>query len=109
MGAAEIGIVQDNDIAGLKRLAMVDCSADGRRHGAKVDGDMGGLSQHLSVAKKQGATEIQPLFDICAISRSFQRPTHFLGDRGKEVIKNGKRSSVGHVTSESAELIVEDG
>ncbi len=89
--AAEVGVIEDDDITGPEGCAALDGRAHRGGHRSQMDGDMGRLSQHrrLLAAEEHGATIVEPLLDIGAIGRAAERDAHLLGDRSEQVIEDG--------------------
>ena len=90
MGAAEIGIVDDDDVAWGGRALVIEL--DGRLHrhghGAQVDGHMGCLRNHAAVVVEDGAGMVAPLLDVGGMSAALHRHAHLFGYRRKEMAKD---------------------
>ena len=87
VGAAAVGIVEDHHIPGVEGQ-MVDGLLDGERHGAEMDGDMGGLGDHIPVGVEQGAGEIPPFLDIGGIRGFLQHGAHLFRDGGEDMLED---------------------
>jgi len=64
VGAAEVGIVEDDDIAGLPVVEYGEGGGDAVGHGAEVGGDVGGLGDEAPGAVEEGAGEVEALFYV---------------------------------------------
>ncbi len=96
MVAALIRVVEDDHIAGAQGGAAGDGGADGGGHGPQMDGDVGRLGQQRRPrpAQKDGATVVEPLFDVGAIGSAAERDAHLFGHGGEEVVEDGQGGGV---------------
>ena len=97
VGAAKVGVVEDDDVAGVEVEAL-EGSGDGGGHGAEVDGDVGGLGDHVAVGVKEGAGEVLALLDVGGEAGAAEGDAHLLGHGGEEVLEDLKGYGVdGHL------------
>ena len=80
MGAAEVGIVEDDDVAGMPVVEDGEGGGDAVGHGAEVGGDVGGLGDEAAGAVKEGAGEVKALFYVWRIAGALEGDAHLLGD-----------------------------
>src|SRR5688572_6535738 len=88
MRAAEVGVVEDDDVAGGEGGAVVEGGADRGRHSAEVDGNVRGLGEEAAIAGEEGAGVIEALLDVRRIGRAAEGDAHGLGDGGEEVLED---------------------
>ena len=87
VGAAEVGVVEGDDVAGVE-LEALEGGGDGSGHGAEVDGDVGGLRDHVAVGVKEGAGVVLALLDVGGEAGAAEGDAHLLGDGGEEVLED---------------------
>ena len=87
VGAAEVGVVEGDDVAGVE-LEALEGGGDGSGHGAEVDGDVGGLRDHVAVWVKEGAGVVLALLDVGGEAGAAKGDAHLLGDGGEEVLED---------------------
>ena len=87
VGAAEVGVVEDDDVAGGEVEAL-EGGGDGGGHGAEVDGDVGGLGDHVAVGVKEGAGVVLALLDVGGEAGAAEGDAHLLGHGGEEVLED---------------------
>ena len=87
VGAAEVGVVEGDDVAGGE-VEAVEGGFDGGGHGAEVDGDVGGLGDHTAFRVKEGAGVVLALFDVGGEAGAAKGDAHFLGHGGEEVFED---------------------
>ena len=85
--AAEVGVVEGDDVAGGEVEAL-EGGGDGSGHGAEVDGDVGGLRDHVAVGVKEGAGVVLALLDVRGEAGAAEGDAHLLGDGGEEVLED---------------------
>jgi hypothetical protein len=93
MRSAVIGVVQDDDVArpdriGTGRFEPRDGGFDGKRHCAEVDGDVGGLGDHVPGGIEDGARKIQAFLDVWGIARAPEQRPHLFRDGGEKVFED---------------------
>ena len=64
MGAAEIGIVEYDDVARLPVVEYGEGGGDAVGHGAKMCGDVGGLGDETPGAVKERTGEVEAFFYV---------------------------------------------
>ena len=104
MCAAEVGVVEEDDVAGSEGGAVTNRRADGGRHRAEVDGDVRGLREQLPISREQRTRVIPPLFDVRGIAGAPERDAHLLGHGGEEVLEDFEADRVGHIIPAPASL-----
>ena len=87
VGAAEVGVVEDDDVA-RGEVEALEGGGDGGGHGAEVDGDVGGLGDHVAVGVKEGAGEVLALLDVGGEAGAAEGDAHLLGHGGEEVLED---------------------
>ena len=87
VGAAEVGVVEGDDVAGSEVEAL-EGGGDGGGHGAEVDGDVGGLRDHVALGVKEGAGVVLALLDVGGEAGAAKGDAHLLGDGGEEVLED---------------------
>ena len=96
MGAAQIGIVEYDHVAGAPVHPRHDIR-HGIGHAAQVHGDMGGLGAQGAARIEHGAGEIQPVLDIGREGAALQHGPHFIAQRLDTVLKQAEFYAVhGH-------------
>ncbi len=90
MRAAGKRIVDRGDVAWAK-LEPFDRGAHGKRSGAEMDRDMGGLRDQFAAAVEQRTREIVALLDVRREAGLAQHDAHLLGDRGEAVVHHRQR------------------
>ena len=85
MGAAEVGIVEDYDVARLPVVEDGERGGDAVRHRAQVRGDVGGLGHQAARAVKKRAREVEALLDVGRVACALQCDSHLLGDAAETV------------------------
>src|SRR5579875_693447 len=86
--AAQVRIVQENNIARREAGEVLDRSLYRGGHGTKVHGDVRGLSDQTPPRIKTGTGVVLALFDIRRVSRASKRHAHLFRRRGKEVLED---------------------
>ena len=81
VGAAEVGVVEGDDVAWVEVEAL-EGGGDGGGHGAEVDGDVGRLRDHVAVWVKEGAGVVLALLDVGGEAGAAEGDAHLLGDGG---------------------------
>ena len=87
VGAAEVGVVEGDDVAGVE-LEALERGGDGSGHGAEVDGDVGRLRDHVALGVKEGAGVVLALLDVGGEAGAAKGDAHLLGDGGEEVLED---------------------
>ena len=85
MRAADEGIVDDDDVAGVEPPDHGDGGPDGLQHRAQMHRHVLGLGDELRLGVEDGAGRIHALLDVGRERRELQDATHLLG-RGLERI-----------------------
>ena len=87
VGAAVIGIVGDEEVAGTDRLAKRALHrTDGERHRAEMEWQTGALGDKLAVGHEQGSREIQGLLHDEGARGPRDRERHLVGNGGEGVL-----------------------
>ena len=107
VGAAEVGVVEDDDVARAEGREGED-GFDGGGHGAEMDGDVGGLGDETAAGVKDGAGVIAALLDVgeCAV-RPRVTPISSATDAKRALAMASSAGSM-FVATDSA-LIIADG
>ena len=95
MRTAEVGIVEQDDIA---RLPLVEDGQRGRdaiRHRAQMGRDVRGLGHQPPAPVKERAGEVKALFDVGGIACALQRDAHLLGDAAVTVAVQFQGDEIG--------------
>ena len=80
MGAAEVGVVEDDDVAGLEAFGEgMEGGLYGGGHCAEVYGLVGGLGDHFGGGVEEGAGEVLALFHIGGVAGALEGDAHLLG------------------------------
>src|SRR5579883_1915965 len=85
MCSAQIGIVEDDNIARLKRGKSLDGGAHGGRHGPQMDRNMLGLGNQASLRIETGTGIVLALLNIGRIRRSAASRPSLRQPRRKDV------------------------
>ena len=94
MSAAEVGVVEDDDVAGAEGR-QGEGGLDGGGHGAEVDGDVGGLGDQLALGVEEGAGEVAALLDVGGEGGAAKDDAHLFSDGGEEGVEDGQLGRVG--------------
>ena len=95
--AAVIGIIQHIHISRLHPARIFSHHGFDRfAHRAQMHRHMWRIGNQASLRIKQGAAEIQPLFDIHRVRCLLQSQTHLLGNRHEEIVKHLQHDWVHH-------------
>ena len=81
VGAAGVGVVEDEDLAVGRPLG--DDGGDGVRHRAEVDGDVLGLGDHPAALVEERGRAVAPLLDVRRERGADEGGAHLLGDRAQ--------------------------
>ena len=92
--AAQVGIVEHDQIAGRPGVKGVQRSPHRGGHSAQVYRNVGRLGDHLPIGEEAGTREITPFLDVGTIGRPPQGSAHLLGYGDKEVLEDFERDWV---------------
>ena len=91
VGAAEIGVVEDDDVAGPEAVGeSLEGSLDGCRHRAQVDRLVRGLGDHFGGGIEEGAGEVLALLHVGGVAGALKCHAHLLGDGDEHVLETSR-------------------
>ena len=73
---------------------MADGGGNGEGHGTEVDGDVGGLGDHVAVGVEDGAREVEALLHVGGVGGALEGNAHFFGDGDEEVLEDFEANGV---------------
>ncbi len=96
MGAAVVGGVEREDIAGMDvAFVEADDGLDRAVHRAEMDRHVRRVGDEAAVAVEHCAGEVEPLLDVDRIGGVLQGHAHLLGDRHEEVVEDLEHDRIG--------------
>ncbi len=97
MGAARVGIVQGEGVAGTQPRMPVAHRSDAGAHRAQVHRHVRGVGDEAAVGVEQGAGEVEPLLDVHRAGGALQRGAHGLGHAHEAAVEQLQGHGIGPV------------
>ena len=95
VGAAGVGIVEQDDIARLPVVEDGQRGCDAIRHCAQMGGDVGGLGYQPPGRVEKRAGKVEALLDVGRIACALQGDAHLFGDAAEPVAVQLQSDGIG--------------
>ncbi len=95
VGAAIVGRVEHEDVAGVHHRVVGDDGLHGFVHGPQVHRHVRRVGDELAIGVEYRAGEVEPLLDVHRVGGLFQRHAHLFGDRHEQVVEHFQHDRIG--------------